>query len=295
MELKSTDLTTVLVCTSNKGKMREFAAAWIPEHRIMGLADLGAEQRRRYGEPCEDGDSFVHNGLIKLSAAMDALCDADSGGRPDIILVDDSGLVVPALDHRPGVHSATYAGVPRDDGRNRARLAAEVRQYQGAVVRESGERRLDAYFVAALLACDWRGVPVAERVAQAARCREALAHLTAKPTVHFPSLFPALSWEQGVFRACERDGLGACVPHEAVVGHLVPDVTMTMSYGFCRGTVSDTEQQLLEGEGHGYDALFFPREFPQLSFASIPLADKNRLSHRGRALGALLRSLSRPH
>jgi XTP/dITP diphosphohydrolase len=39
--------------------------------------------------------------------------------------------------------------------------------------------------------------------------------------------------------------------------------------------------------GFGYDPLFLPAETPGLTLAELPSAEKNRLSHRGRALVAL--------
>ena len=57
--------------------------------------------------------------------------------------------------------------------------------------------------------------------------------------------------------------------------------------GFCTGLVATQEQELLVGEGHGYDTLFFPKAKPEFSFASIPLAEKNKMSHRSEALRAL--------
>ena len=41
-------------------------------------------------------------------------------------LGEDSGLVVPGLNGRPGVHSARYAGKQGDDEANNARLLAEL-------------------------------------------------------------------------------------------------------------------------------------------------------------------------
>lgn len=55
-----------------------------------------------FEEVIEDGDSFEANAKIKAKYCF------EKTGKPS--LGDDSGLVVPALDGRPGIYSARYAG-----------------------------------------------------------------------------------------------------------------------------------------------------------------------------------------
>ncbi len=62
--------------------------------------------------------TFVENALAKARHA------ARLTGLP--ALADDSGLCVSALGGAPGVHSARYAGDPKSDERNNARLLAEL-------------------------------------------------------------------------------------------------------------------------------------------------------------------------
>jgi XTP/dITP diphosphohydrolase len=64
--------------------------------------------------PPETGDTFAANAQIKAQAAADAL------GVP--VIADDSGIVSEALDGRPGVYSARFAGADATDAENLAKL-----------------------------------------------------------------------------------------------------------------------------------------------------------------------------
>jgi XTP/dITP diphosphohydrolase len=50
--------------------------------------------------------------------------------------------------------------------------------------------------------------------------------------------------------------------------------------GVCEGTIIDEERG---AGGFGYDALFVPQGYTR-TFAELPAEEKNRISHRGRAL-----------
>jgi XTP/dITP diphosphohydrolase len=66
----------------------------------------------------EDGDTFEANARKKAAELAKAL--------NQWVLGEDSGLVVPALNGRPGVYSARYAGKQGDDEANNDRLLAEL-------------------------------------------------------------------------------------------------------------------------------------------------------------------------
>lgn len=51
---------------------------------------------------------------------------------PGLVLADDSGLVVPALDGAPGVHSARYAGAAATNEERIAKLLGELRRAKAA-------------------------------------------------------------------------------------------------------------------------------------------------------------------
>src|SRR5262245_2303781 len=87
------------------------------------LGDLGLELRDLTHFPdapevVEDGETFEANARKKAAELARAL--------GHWVLGEDSGLVVPALDGRPGVYSARYAGTQGDDAANNARLLAEL-------------------------------------------------------------------------------------------------------------------------------------------------------------------------
>lgn len=103
----------LVVATRNRGKMLEINAL------LAGLVDQisSAADFVDFPETVEDGATFEENALKK---AREASCFS---GLP--ALADDSGLVVDALDGRPGVFSARYAGSDAGDAANNARLLSE--------------------------------------------------------------------------------------------------------------------------------------------------------------------------
>ena len=87
--------------THNKGKVRELKDLFEPAGlEVVSAIELGLP------EPEETEQTFAGNALIKARAA------AEATGQP--ALSDDSGLEVTALGGMPGVHTAIWAGEPRD-------------------------------------------------------------------------------------------------------------------------------------------------------------------------------------
>ena len=87
------------------------------------LGDGGGELRDLTHYPAapevvEDGATFEENARKKAVELARHL--------HEWVLGEDSGLVVPALNGRPGVYSARYAGKQGDDAANNARLLAEL-------------------------------------------------------------------------------------------------------------------------------------------------------------------------
>ena len=103
----------LVVATRNQGKILEINAL------LAGLVDriISAADLIDFPDTIEDGTTFEENALKKAREA------ARFSGFP--ALADDSGLVVDALNGRPGVFSARYAGAGAGDAANNARLLSE--------------------------------------------------------------------------------------------------------------------------------------------------------------------------
>ncbi len=107
-------MTTPLVLASNnRGKLAEFAQLLAP----LGFA-LKAQGELGIPEAEEPHATFVENALAKARHA------ARLSGLP--ALADDSGICVPALGGAPGVYSARFAGEPKSDASNNAKLVKEL-------------------------------------------------------------------------------------------------------------------------------------------------------------------------
>lgn len=145
----------------------------------------------------EDGVTFEANAIKKASI------NASLSGL--VTLADDSGLAVDALDGKPGVYSARFAGENADDEKNNQKLLALL-----------------------------TNVPEEQRTARF-KC---------------------------VIAICAPGGKTATVE------------------GSCEGKIAikPSGQQ-----GFGYDPLFIP-EGGEKSFAMLAAEEKNRISHRGKAL-----------
>lgn len=104
----------LLVATKNKGKVREIADILFPLGiKVVSLLDAGPMP-----EIVEDGATF------RANAAKKAVIIAQHTGQ--MVMGEDSGLEVDALDLRPGVYSARYSGEDATDEKNNAKLLAEL-------------------------------------------------------------------------------------------------------------------------------------------------------------------------
>ena len=190
----------LVLASNNAGKLREFRRLLSPlSIDVIPQAELGIP------EADEPHVTFVENALAKARHAS-ALARLPA-------LADDSGICVHAFGGAPGVQSARYAGEPKSDARNNAKLIAAL---QG----------------------------VADRRA------------------HYACLL-------------------------VLVRH-AGDPEPIIAEGDWHGTIVDVPR----GDGgFGYDPHFLDAT-TGLTAAELPLPQKNELSHRGRAMRALIAKLS---
>jgi XTP/dITP diphosphohydrolase len=185
------------LATGNPGKLRELQQ--LTAHDPLDWCCLS--EFPNVSEAIEDGHTFLENATKK------AMHYARATGLP--ALADDSGLVVDGLGGEPGVHSAYYAGLPRDDRANNQKLVSAI-------------------------------APLSE---------------------------------------ADRSARFCCVMVFATA-----DGVLAESTGAIEGRVIETPRGL---NGFGYDPHFLVPELGRTT-AELPANEKNAISHRGRALRAIL-------
>ena len=228
-------MRSILMATNNPGKLKEIhailsdlsrefpGAVWLGDYQLRSPADLGIDL-----DVVEDGDTYASNAAKKVSAFREA-CLAQlnrqvvtwegktiQGALPFVVLADDSGLEVNALDGAPGIHSARFAPEGEEAAKGRAG--------------DAGRRH---FLLEALSAYPQ---PWTARF----HCTIAIAPLGSDDVLFAEGNCP---------------------------GEIIPD---ERGYG-----------------GFGYDPIFLLPE-KGMTMAELPMEDKNRLSHRARALYAAL-------
>ena len=113
----------LILATSNQDKIIEIQEIYKPFEQnaleILAWSDLCDPF-----EIDENGKTFQENALIKSKVVFNALHAKNLLSQNDIILSDDSGICVDALDGKPGIHSARYSG--GDSKANLEKLLCEV-------------------------------------------------------------------------------------------------------------------------------------------------------------------------
>ncbi|MET0931267.1 MAG: RdgB/HAM1 family non-canonical purine NTP pyrophosphatase [Aeromicrobium sp.] len=193
--------TRIVLASNNAKKLAELRR--ILEPLVPGIQVLGLDDFPHYPEPAETEPTFEGNALIKARACLAVT------GLPS--LADDSGLCVDALNGMPGVLSARWSGVPKDQGGD----AANNRLLLSQLSDVAHEQRTATF-----------------------RCAMALC---------------------------------------------TPDGREILELGEMAGRILPAEHG---GGGFGYDPLFAADGY-DVSTAELPPGEKDRISHRGKALTAM--------
>ena len=105
----------LIFASHNEHKTTEIRQLLPPDIQLLSLNDLN------YHDEIEESAATLEgNALLKATHVFTLFklpCFAD-----------DSGLEVEALDNRPGVYSARYAGEPKNDDRNIAKLLDDLKE-----------------------------------------------------------------------------------------------------------------------------------------------------------------------
>ncbi len=192
----------IIFATGNEGKMRE--VRMIMED--LGVEVLSLEEAGVAAEVEENGSTFEENAVIKATEI--------SRLTGEVVLADDSGLEVDALNKEPGIHSARYMGY---DTSYHIKNQSLIDRLEG----KEGEER-SARFVCAIAAA-------------------------------------------------------------------FPDGRVITTRATMEGQIGYEEK----GEnGFGYDPVFYLPEY-QCYSGELPLEEKNKLSHRGKALRLMKEELKK--
>lgn len=105
----------MVIATKNQGKVEEFTQFFAPYHiKVTSMLDMP----HIIDDIEETGETFAENAMIKAETLSKWI------QKP--VLADDSGLEIDALDGRPGIYSARYAGEDKDDQANIDRVLEEL-------------------------------------------------------------------------------------------------------------------------------------------------------------------------
>lgn len=105
---------TIVFASVNEGKIKEIHQILGDDLIIKGLKDLAINE-----ELPETGNSFQENARQKARYVFEK--------TKQTVFADDSGLCIDALNGAPGVHSAYYAGLPRNDEKNIQRVLQQLK------------------------------------------------------------------------------------------------------------------------------------------------------------------------
>ncbi|MCI5714119.1 MAG: RdgB/HAM1 family non-canonical purine NTP pyrophosphatase [Firmicutes bacterium] len=113
-------METIVLASNNQHKIKEFKEI-MKDYNIVTMAEVGFTD-----DIVEDGDTFLANSTIKSKTIAKYLKEKNLNY---MVMADDSGLCVDALNGNPGVYSARYAGEHTQQA-NRDKLLANLKDVE---------------------------------------------------------------------------------------------------------------------------------------------------------------------
>lgn len=105
-------MADIIIASNNKGKINDFKSIF-PNDNVIGISEVIQDF-----DVEETGTTFEENARLKSEAAAKVLNKR--------VVADDSGLEVCALNGDPGVYSARYAGLDKNDEANIAKVLQKL-------------------------------------------------------------------------------------------------------------------------------------------------------------------------
>lgn len=195
----------IIFATGNAGKMREIREILADvDMEVLSMKEADVE-----ADIVEDGTTFEENAIIKAKAVARMLEERSEEGQGGaIVLADDSGLEIDALNKEPGIYSARYLGEDTPYSVKSANLIERL-----------------------------AGVPDEDRTAR----------------------------------------------FVCAIAAVMPDGEIVTTQGVIEGRIGYEEKG---NNGFGYDPIFYVPEYGRTT-AELTEDEKNRISHRGKALEAM--------
>ena len=103
----------LVFATNNKNKIKEITSLTSGKINLLGLNDISCFEELPETQPTIEGNALQKAKYVKDKYDRDCFAD-------------DTGLEVNALEGRPGVYSARYAGESRNDNDNMSKLLKEL-------------------------------------------------------------------------------------------------------------------------------------------------------------------------
>lgn len=111
----------IVLATGNKGKIEEFKKL-MPNDDVIAFKDLIGEF-----EVVEDKDTFQGNAVKKAQEIYEKVV-LKYPNKDFVVISDDSGITVPAINNEPGIYSARYSGADASDKENNAKLISKLKE-----------------------------------------------------------------------------------------------------------------------------------------------------------------------